>query len=71
MTRSEKIKTTGGTSTSLKVLARLAEDEDRDVRCSVAGNPSTPPEVLLILMVDDYESVRGEAERRLNRRLTP
>ena len=41
---------------TLHQLEELAKDEDRDVRKTVAANPSTPPEVLAELAKDEYWS---------------
>jgi hypothetical protein len=45
-------------STPSELLARLAKDEDREVRCSVARNAGTPSELLAHLAKDEDREVR-------------
>jgi len=71
MTREERLRQSFQTSTPPEVLTRLSRDRDFGVRYCVAYNLSTPLELLLILIVDDDEYVRQQAEVVLSKRVKP
>ena len=68
MSTDEKLKLARNKNTSPEILEKLADDEDANVRETVAENPRTPVDILRKLALDEDVHVSKAAERALRKR---
>lgn len=67
MSTDEKLKLLKNNA-SPEILEKLAEDEDWEVRETVAENPKTPVDILRKLALDEDKHVSKAAEKQLRKR---